>query len=222
MKRFTIVLIAALAICANAGAQVPPDWDWAQFYRYAESNAALTCSPKAVFMGDSITDNWAAYDPGFFAEHNFAGRGISGQTTSHMLVRFWADVIDLKPKYVVILAGTNDLALNNGVMAYENIMDNLTSMCELARKHRIKPILCSVTPSVQFGWRPYVDAIGEIPVLNGMIEDYAKSARIPYVDYYSLLVDERHGLAPEYLGDETHPSLGGYKVMEELILKYLK
>lgn len=214
--------IAAAALLMSAGTMAQPR-DWAQFGRYAESNKTVQAKPLAVFMGDSITDNWDNCDEAFFTDNNYVCRGISGQTTSEMLVRFRQDVINLHPKYVVILAGTNDLALNNGAIESENILGNLISMCELARLHKIKPILCSVIPSGGFGWRPEVgNPAGKIVELNKMIRDYAKSARIEYVDYHAALRDENDELPANYAPDKVHPTPEAYKIMESVIVKYLK
>ena len=148
-KALLITLIFAAGM--TAAAQSAPK-DWAKFYRYEQANDTISLPPRVVFIGDSITDNWARKDGEFFSSNNFAGRGISGQTTSHMLVRFRRDVIDLKPEYVVILAGTNDIALNNGLISLENIMGNIQSMCELAIQNDIKPVLGSVLPADKFPW----------------------------------------------------------------------
>ena len=131
MKKIILTTLL-VAMYLGAGAQNEHK-DWAKFFRYEQANAAVTVKPRAVFMGDSITDNWLKMDGNFFYVNNFQGRGISGQTTSHMLVRFRRDVLDLEPKYVVILAGTNDIALNNGLITLENILGNIQSMCELAK-----------------------------------------------------------------------------------------
>ena len=226
MKRL-VTLCLALVACALVFAQkgLPPHQrDWAKFYRYEKLNAELLASgvrPDVVFMGNSITQNWAKYNPDFFKKNNFAGRGIGGQTTSHMLVRFRRDVIELNPRAVVIMAGINDIALNNGKISHENILNNIASMCELAKLHKIKVILCSVTPAVRFRWRPEVDFVpaDEIIRLNKMIKEYAKSHKIPYVDYHSALVDERKGMNRKYHKDEVHPnSLGYAEVLEPMIL----
>ena len=193
--------------------------DWAKFDRYAQANDTVSVRPKAVFMGDSITDNWAKKDKDFFNDNDFVGRGISGQVTSQMLVRFRQDVINLNPKYVVILAGTNDIALNNGPISLENILGNIISMCELAKLHKIKPILCSVLPAEQYRWRKELQPAGDIIKLNQMIKDYAKSERIPYVDYHSALTNDNGGLPEQYSGDGVHPNIDCYKVREEIILK---
>ena len=226
MKRL-VTLCLALVVCACVFAQkgLPPhQQDWAKFYRYEKLNAELLASgvrPDVVFMGNSITHNWAKYNPDFFKKNNFAGRGIGGQTTSHMLVRFRRDVIELNPRAVVIMAGINDIALNNGKISHENILNNIASMCELAKLHKIKVILCSVTPAVRFRWRPEVDFVpaDEIIRLNKMIKEYAESHKIPYVDYHSALVDERKGMNRKYHKDEVHPnSLCYAEVLEPMIL----
>lgn len=215
MKKTLLVLTATL-LCIAASAQ-----DWAKFNRYSAANDTVKVKPRAVFMGDSITDNWAKRDQDFFTENNYVGRGISGQTTSHMLVRFRRDVIDLDPKYVVILAGTNDIALNNGEISLENILGNIISMCELAKANKIKPVLCSVLPAVKYKWRAQLTPAEDIVKLNSMIREYAESARIPYVDYHSMLKDEHNGLPAKHAADGVHPNVDCYKIMEEVIVKYL-
>ena len=217
MKRIIITLLSAL-IYLSVNAQYR---DWAQFGRYSKANAEVSVKPLAVFMGDSITDNWQRADADFFSAHNIAGRGISGQTTSEMLVRFRRDVIDLKPKYVVILAGTNDIAKNNGEIALENVLGNIQSMCELAKAHKIKPILCSVLPADRYSWRKEMKPAEDIIRLNQMIKEYAKSQRIPYVDYHSVLKNENNGMPENYAADGVHPNLDCYKIMEEIVLRYL-
>lgn len=218
MKKIHI-LIAAIAFLVPVMSQAQ---DWARFSRYAEQNAQVTTTPKAVFMGDSITEGWAREDAGFFTGNNFIGRGISGQTTSHMLVRFRRDVLDLSPKYVVILAGTNDIALNNGQISLENILGNIISMCELAKANRIKPILCAVLPAAAYSWRPEVKPADDIMKLNSMIEEYAKAARIPYVDFHTPLKDENNGLPKVHAADGVHPGLQCYRIMEEIVLPFIK
>ncbi|MCM1176176.1 MAG: SGNH/GDSL hydrolase family protein [Clostridium sp.] len=216
------LIAAAVTIIVCAAEMDAQNHDWAKFGRYTKANAEVQVTPKAVFMGDSITDNWDDRDGSFFTDNNFACRGISGQTTSEMLVRFRPDVIELHPKYVVIMAGTNDLALNNGYIEMKNILGNIISMCELAKANRIKPILCSVLPSTSFGWRPAVGNPSEkIIELNAMIREYAKSAKIPYVDYHSALKDSSNGLPKKYAPDNVHPNKDAYRIMEGIVLKYL-
>lgn len=200
--------------------------DWAQFGRYAKANEELTGKVKAVFMGNSITDNWARMRPEFFERNGYVGRGISGQTSSEMLVRFRADVINLHPKVVIILAGTNDVAGNNGYIEMEHTMENIISMCELAKANKITPILCSVTPSRGFRWRPDLDPGENIAKLNGMIKAYAAKKGYTYVDYFTALADERGAMASGLSNDDCHPTDAGYEIMEPLakkaISKYVK
>ena len=215
MKKTLLILISTL-IGITSYAQ-----DWAKFGRYAAANDTVKVKPRAVFMGDSITDNWAKKDMDFFTSNNFVGRGISGQTTSHMLVRFRRDVVDLNPKYVVIMAGTNDIALNNGEISHENILGNIISMCEIAKANKIKPILCSVLPADRFRWRPQLTPAEDLVKLNKMIQEYAKSEKIPFVDYHSVLKDENNALPEKHAADGVHPNIDCYKIMEEIIVKYL-
>lgn len=205
----------------NAAAQN----DWAQFQRYAEDNASVKQSEanvKAVIMGDSITDNWLRFDPGFFTANNICGRGISGQVTSQMLVRFRKDVIELEPEYVAILAGTNDIALNNGRIELDDVFGNIVSMCELAQVHGIRPVLCSVLPASSYGWRPEVRPAEEIMKLNAMLKEYAAAHGYAYVDFWSMLANGEGGLNPEYAADGVHPNLETYKLMENLLLSCLE
>lgn len=215
MKKI-ITIIACLVCFSAAYAQ-----DWAQFNRYAEANNEVKDRPIAVLMGDSITDGWASSDPDFFVDNNFIGRGISGQTTSHMLVRFRRDVVDHSPKYVVILAGTNDIALNNGEISLENTLGNIISMCEIAEANGIKPVICSVLPADRFYWRPGVKPADDIVRLNEMLKEYAEAERYKYVDYHSVLKDENNALPKIHAEDGVHPNLDCYKIMEQILLESL-
>jgi lysophospholipase L1-like esterase len=170
-------------------------------------------------MGNSITDAWINNFPEYFSENNYIDRGISGQTTPQMLVRFRADVINLKPVAVTILAGTNDIAGNTGPSTLEMIADNIYSMTELARANGIKVILSSVLPAYAYPWRPGVEPAEKIAQLNEMIKAYANSHGIVYLDYYTSMVDERKGLKKEYSEDGVHPNKAGYQVMMELCSK---
>ena len=192
--------------------------DWAGFDRYREANRTAKQDAEAVFMGNSITEGWARMRPGFFADNGY----ISGQTSAEMLARFRPDVIELAPKAVVILAGTNDIAQNNGPIELENVMDNIASMCELARLHNIRVLLCSVLPAAAFPWREGIKPADSIIRLNAMIEAYARENGIEYVDYHSRMKDGRNGLPPEYSKDGVHPNPEGYRVMEGIIASYLK
>lgn len=198
--------------------------DWANFKRYAKANKAITKKPKAVLMGNSITEGWAEFDSQWLEANNLVGRGISGQVSSQMLVRFRQDVIELQPECVVIMCGINDIALNQGVISISNIMGNIKSMVELAKANKIKPYLCSVTPASHIGWRPEVkDTPQKINELNKLIKEYATQQKITYVDYYSSLVAEDGvSLKKEYARDAVHPNLEGYKVMEKILKDALK
>lgn len=221
MKRQFLTLMMAL-IATTAFGQVK---DWAQTNRYENDNASIKASgvkPKVVFIGDSITDFWYKTDKDFFTENGFVGRGISGQTTCETLVRMRQDVIDLHPKTVVILIGVNDIAQNNGPVTKQTSLNNIISMCELAKANKIKPILCSLLPASHFRWRPNLTPAQDVKDFNVMLQEYAKKAHITYVDYYPALTDEQGGVAAQYSKDTVHPTLEGYKIMEEIILKYLK
>lgn len=214
-----ILLLPVLLIALTMSAQQK---DWAQFYRYEGKNDSLTTRPDVVFMGNSITDCWADTVPSFFADNNFVGRGISGQVSSQMLVRFQEDVINLHPKVVVICCGTNDIAQNNGPITLEHILHNIKSMCQLARANKIKPIVCSTLPAKGFKWRPDMKPANDIIRLNEMIKAYAQENKIPYVDYHSALKDEENGLPRKYSKDGVHPNAQGYAVMESVIMPVLK
>ncbi len=225
MKKIIILAISALFCASSLYAQNQdlPDNDWANFKRYSQANSEVTVKPKAVLMGDSITDGWYRNDPDFFRDNNFAGRGISGQVTSHMLVRFRRDVIDLHPKYVVILAGINDIARNNGYISLENTFANIVSMCELAKANKIKPVLCTLVPSGYIRWRPAIkDTKEQVDALNGMIKEYAKAHHYKLIDYATLLADGNGVTRQDLSGDSVHPNLEGYKLMEEALLKVVK
>ena len=217
MKKMLLLPVLFIALSLSAQQN-----DWAQFYRYEGKNDSLTTRPDVVFMGNSITDCWADTVPAFFAENNFVGRGISGQVSSQMVVRFQEDVINLQPKVVVICCGTNDIAQNNGYISLEHILCNIKSMCQLARANKIKPVVCSTLPAKGFKWRPEMRPANDILKLNEMIKAYAKENKIPYVDYHSALKDEENGLPKKYSKDGVHPNAQGYAVMESVILPILK
>ena len=196
--------------------------DWPNLRRYRSENARLKPTPAAdrvVFMGNSITDGWIDKSPDFFARNSYIDRGIGGQTTPQMLIRFRQDVIDLQPKVVVILAGINDIARNTGPTTPEAIMDNLSGMALLAKAYGIKVILCSILPAYDFPWRPGLEPADKVIAMNARIKDFAQRHKMIYLDYFSSLVDERNGMKKEYSNDEVHPTLKGYRVMEPLVEK---
>lgn len=214
--RKIIIAIAGILIAAAASGQPR---DWANFGRYSKQNDEIAGHKvNAVFMGNSITDNWARLDPEFFSSHGFVGRGISGQTTSEMLVRFRRDVLDLEPEAVAILAGINDIAQNNGYISLENTFGNIVSMCELAKAHRIKVIICSTLPCDRLSWRPEIKPAEQVKELNAMLKDYADRNRILFVDYWSVMANGNGGLDKEISGDGCHPNIDGYEIMEKIFL----
>ncbi len=194
--------------------------DWANFKRYAKANAEVKKAPIAVFMGDSITDFWAKRHSDFFKNNNFIGRGISGQVTAQMLTRFRRDVVDLKPKFVLILAGTNDVARNDGYISNENIVGNIISMCEISKANKITPVICSVLPAAEYPWRKMINSVDAIKKINDMLKKYAEENGIAYIDYYSSMVDEKFGLPKKYANDGIHPTSEGYVVMEKIVLDF--
>lgn len=194
--------------------------DWPNLRRYRSENAQLTSQVnRVVFMGNSITDGWIKLSPDFFSENPYIDRGISGQTTPQMLVRFRQDVIDLAPKVVVILAGINDIAGNTGPSSLQMIEDNLASMSQLAKANGIKVVLSSVLPAYSFPWRPGIDPVEKIIDLNKWIKEFAHKNGFIYLDYYSSMGDERKGLQKDLTKDGVHPNLAGYKIMEPLAKK---
>lgn len=197
--------------------------DFAGLRRYREANAMIKPpapgETRIVLMGNSITELWKTVDSTFFTGNkSFINRGIGGQTTPQMLIRFRNDVIRLQPSAVVILAGTNDIAGNTGPATLEDIYGNIISMAELAVANNIKVVLCSVLPVFDYPWRPGLDPAGKILNLNTMLREYADKHSLVYVDFHTPMADERNGLRKEYSEDGVHPNLNGYKVMEELVL----
>ena len=199
--------------------------DFANFGRYQKQNQEVlsqNIAPNSVLMGDSITEGWFATDPGFFTKNNFVGRGIGGQVTSQMLLRFREDVIKLKPKRVIILAGTNDIAENQGPISLDKVFGNIVSMAELAKANNIKVVLCSVLPAYDFPWRKDMKPADKVIALNKMIKDYAQKNNITYVDYHNALKNEKNGLPKEIAEDGIHPNKSGYEKMEAILMKTLK
>ena len=202
--------------------------DWANLSRYKEENNKLLNSSyelRVVFMGNSITESWSHFDPDFFLTNSYINRGISGQTTPQMLIRFKPDVINLKPKAVVILAGINDIAGNTGPMQVENIAENIQSMAEISKANEIQVLICSVLPAIDFPWSPGLNPSTKVLRLNKLLKNYCRENNIIYVDYYSSMVDKNGGLkVPEYTSsdDLVHPNKKGYDVMKNIIQDSLK
>ena len=189
--------------------------DFGQLCRYAAANAALKERPRVVFAGDSITDNWIGADPGFFT-HGIVDRGISGQTTPQLLVRFRRDVIDLRPLAVHLMIGTNDVAGNTGAVTVETVEGNIASMAELAHAHGIKVILASIPPAAAFPWAKDKQPVPQIAALNRWIAAYAARQGFVYVDYHPVLATPEGGMKPGLASDGVHPTPAGYAVMRPL------
>lgn len=222
-QHLTGLLLLFFIISLNGNAQ--EFYKHTNFEKYASQNSK-TDAPKqgenrVVFMGNSITEAWPKLSPQFFAENpGYIGRGISGQTSYQMLLRFRREVLNLHPKVVVLLAGTNDIAQNTGYTPIDIITENVMTMAELARYHGIEVIICSVLPAIDFPWRSGLNPADKIIELNKQLENYARQNDIRYVDYHTALKDEQNGLkVPEFTAanDLVHPNGNGYEVMESLI-----
>ncbi len=219
--KLTLVLVSMFLITNLSFAQ-----DWANTSRFKDENAKIglpsSGEKRVVFMGNSITEGWIRTHPAFFEGKSFVNRGISGQTTPQMLVRFRPDVINLKPAVVVILAGTNDIAGNTGPSTLEMIMNNLISMAELAKANNIKVVLSSVLPAFDYPWKPGLEPAMKIVTLNEMIKKYADANGLVYLDYFNSMADDRNGLKKELGDDGVHPNDAGYKIMEPLVETAIK
>lgn len=220
MKALLCILTLSLFVAISVQAQ-----DWPDLGRFKDANEKLISqgpdSERVVFMGNSITENWGKADPDYFSGH-FVNRGISGQTTPQMLIRFRSDVVDLKPAIVVILAGTNDIAGNKGPSTLKMIMDNLKSMTEIAQSNGIKVLLCSVLPAYDYPWRSGKEPNVKIPALNKMIKEYAIEANVTYVDCFTPMVNGKNGMKKELTNDGVHPTTAGYEVMQPIIENAIK
>ena len=218
MKRYVLIMMMLWNLFFGNAAEPT---DWANKSRYAQANRELLANGRqihTVLMGNSITENWEEIHPRFFTENDIEGRGISGQVSSQMLVRFRQDVIDLNPQVVVINCGTNDIAENNGPYDEDITMDNIQSMTELAVNHGITVVLSSVLPCDGFIWNPKIkDASAKIQSLNRRIKDYAYFQGLYYIDYYPSMVSGNGALNPSFTQDGVHPNAAGYDVMERLL-----
>jgi lysophospholipase L1-like esterase len=235
--RLTVCAASALLFGALALAQTPaapngakkqaetkgPVLDWPGLARYHEANLKLAAptagEARVVFMGDSITDAWGKHFDKYFAGKPYVGRGISGQTTPQMLIRFRPDVIALSPKVVVILAATNDIAGNTGPETPEMIEDNFASMVDLAKANGIRVVLCSIIPVFDYPWKRGLEPAQKIVDLNKWLKDYAARSGSVYVDYFSAMVDEKLGCKADLCSDGVHPTEAGYTLMVPLVEK---
>ena len=221
LKPLLIALLLPLACSQKINSQ---DWnEFANTSRYDKTNLELklhtTAHNRVVFMGNSITEDWLKIRPEFFDNKDYINRGISGQTTPQMLLRFREDVINLNPSVVIILAGTNDIAGNSGYISLESIIDNIKSMAEIANANGIKVIISSILPAIDYPWKPGLDPASKIIIINKALKAFSEENNFIYLDYYAAMVDDKGGLkVPEYTtaNDLVHPNKKGYLVMEKL------
>lgn len=202
-------------------------YDWAWIERYMVDNQLLISEKdtvRIIYFGDSITEGWPDAAPQFFQSNpNFVNRGIGGQTTGQLLLRFRQDVLALKPQTLVLMIGINDIAENNGPYDEDITAGNIFSILELSKLHGIKVILCSVIPANNFVWRTSIERVGEkVLSLNAQLEAYAQKNNIPYCDYYAQLVDNQQGVKTEYTTDGVHLTPSGYQVMIKILTPFLK
>ena len=198
--------------------------DWPGLGRYAEENRSLIASgakTDIVFMGDSITQGWREKRPEFFRPGR-VGRGIGGETTPQMVLRMMADVIDLKPRYLHIRAGTNDIAGNTGKMTLKQSFDNFQMMTQLAKANRIEVLLASIPPAANYPWRPGLETVAPIRAMNTWLSGYAKRAGATFVDYWPVLDDGSGGMKPGLASDGVHPTQQGYDAMATILEPLLK
>lgn len=221
MKHIQLLFYIILTFIFMEEILLAQDNDWANLNRYKEENLKIGLPAdnenRVVFIGNSITQGWIEVNPNFFIGKSYINRGISGQTTPQMLVRFRSDVVNLKPKVVVILAGTNDIAGNTGPSTLEMIEDNIASMVEIANANNIKVVLCSILPAYDYPWKTGLEPAQKIVDLNKWIKEYAVKNKIIYVDYFAPMADQRNGMKKAYSEDGVHPNLAGYKVMEPIV-----
>jgi lysophospholipase L1-like esterase len=192
--------------------------DWPNLCKYRSANAALTTPTRVVFIGDSITESWVTGDPKLFTD-GVIGRGISGQTSPQILLRFFQDVIELRPQVVHIMAGTNDIAGNTGPTTEQDFKNNIMAMVTLARAHHIQVALASILPASAFSWNPGLRPAATIKELNSWLRSYAQKSHSRYVDYYAVLADTEGGFKADLAHDGVHPNQDGYAAMRKLALQ---
>lgn len=216
-------IFIALGLLAGELVSAQSAVDFANLAKYKDDNALILNTKKkvdVVFMGNSITEGWVKSHPEFFSENNYTGRGISGQTSSQMLLRFQNDVVALKPKLVIINAGTNDIAQNTGVYDQDFTFNNIKAMADIAQSNRIKVIIASVLPAAAFPWRKEItDVAQKVDALNSRLKQYAQKNKLPFIDYNTAMRDEKGGLREGLSKDGIHPTLSGYTIMEPMIKK---
>lgn len=228
-----IPIFISISVCAQKKDSIPAEDfkdDWAALSHYVKENLNVPApaygEQRVVFLGSSIIENWKKIVPAFFADRPYLDRGVSGQISPQLLLRFRQDVISLKPEVVIILAGSNDIAGNTGHVTNERIMDNISTMAELARLHHIRVILCQNLPVYEYPWRKELKPAVQLIALNKLISAYASAQGLTVVDYFTPLLGEHNGQRPELTLDGVHPNAAGYAIMaaatEEAIAKALK
>jgi lysophospholipase L1-like esterase len=223
MKKIVVIISFFFCFCTLINAQQTLS-DTPNFNRYAEANEEIKGEKiNVVFIGNSITEGWVNVHPDFFTSNGYVGRGISGQTSPQLLLRFRRDVIELKPKAVVINIGTNDIAENTGKYNPQFTIDNIRSMADIAKANGIKVILSAVMPVGEYPWRKEIKNVPQtIDVLNKEIKAYAEANGFAYIDYYTPMCAADGSMIKELAADGVHPTVEGYKIMEELADKVIK
>jgi lysophospholipase L1-like esterase len=217
-------IIQSSAIAQN---KIDESWiNWTNFKKYVNQNKEVKEKQKGevrvVFLGDSIFEGWSVARPDFFKGKPFFNRGISGQVTAQMLLRFQEDVVNLLPNVLVLKAGINDIAENAGAYDQQKTLNNIKSIVQLARANKIKVVLCSVLPANRFVWRPALTPADKVIELNTALQAYAKEEDILYLDLYAAVVDDKKGMKAAYAKDGVHPTVEGYKVLEPLVEDAIK
>ncbi len=197
----------------NFASEYVRQYDWAWECRFAEANKQTPQRPRVVFIGDSITENWVGLAPTLFVS-GAVGRGISGQTSPQILLRFYQDVVRLRPKVVHIMIGTNDLAGNTGPTSAEMYTNHVAAMVDIARSNGIAVVLGSVLPAAKFPWKPALTPARQVVALNTWLRDFAKARSAVYADYYKVLANPEGGINPDLAPDGIHPNAKGYALME--------
>jgi lysophospholipase L1-like esterase len=227
MNKILFVLALFNITLVHSQSKINDNWaDWANFKKYTEQNKTVPPRVKGekrvVFLGNSIFEGWLRLRPEFFEGKPYFDRGISGQTTPQMLLRFYEDVLALNPEVMVLKAGINDIAQNSGPYNQQQTLNNIKAIAQLARANDIKVILCSVLPASDFRWRPGLDPGDKVIALNNAIRDFSESKGFYYLDLYSAVVDENKGMKAAYANDGVHPTVEGFKVLEPLVEDAIK
>lgn len=218
----SFLLLSFMISAAFAQNKPEEGWiNWTNFKKYGNQNREVKEKQKGevrvVFLGDSIFEGWSVARPDFFSGKSYFNRGISGQVTAQMLLRFQEDVVDLKPDVLVLKAGINDIAENAGAYDQQKTLNNIKSIVQLAKASKIKVVLCSVLPANRFIWRPSLTPADKVIDLNAALLEFAKLEKVLYLDLYTAVVDDQKGMKAIYANDGVHPTVDGYKVLEPLV-----